>query len=299
MRKLLVAVVGLAVLFSACSGGKGEEIGRVGDTAMYLSSIEALYEGDTVTVDESFRQTLFQVLAVEVLEQVAAADLGIAVTEGQVDAYYEEEFVPLLEENDLTAAELLDVPGASDGMLRFNARVLVLRDAVIAELLRAPEFVDQVFADAATLTTVCARHILLETAEEAQVVIDRLAAGEEFDPVARETSTDPSAGENGGNLGCDSASRYVEPFAETTLTAPVGQVVGPVETQFGFHVIIVDDRRVPTREQYLADPTQYVTSEDQTAKWGNWFNAALTAAQVQVAEHLGIWTPVGVEPPAG
>jgi len=299
VRKLLAAFAALAVLFSACSGGKGEEIGRVGDTAVHMSSIEALYEGDTLAVDETFRQTLFQLLAVEVLEQAASADFGIAVTDDQVDAYYEEEFVPILEENDLTAAELLDIPGASDGMIRFNARILVLRDAVVAELLRSQESVDQVFGDVATLTTVCGRHILLETAGEAQAVLDRLAAGEEFDPVAREASIDPSAAENGGNLGCASASRYVEPFAEVMLTAPIDQVVGPVETQFGFHVIIVDDRRAPTLEQYLEDPAQYVSSENQTAVWGTWFNEALIAAEVRVAEHLGTWTPVGIEPPAG
>ena len=69
MRKLIVAVAGLALLVSACSGG-GEEIGRVSDRTFQISTIEALYVGDSVPVDETFRQTLFQVLAG--LRQVAA-----------------------------------------------------------------------------------------------------------------------------------------------------------------------------------------------------------------------------------
>ena len=296
MRKLIVAVAGLALLVSACSGG-GEEIGRVSDRTFQISTIEALYVGDSVPVDETFRQTLFQVLAVEALEQAAAEEFGIAVTDAAVTEYYDTEFAPVLAENNITAAEMLDMPHASDDMLRFNARVLVLRDTVVAELLREPAFVALALADPASLTTVCARHILVETEEAAQAALDRLAAGEEFDPLARELSTDPSAAENGGNLGCARPTRYVEPFAEAAMTAEIDQVVGPVESQFGFHLIIVDDRRTPTEEQFLADPGEYVASEDQTALWGNWFNDVLETADAEVAARFGVWTPFGVEPP--
>lgn len=296
MRKLIVAVAALMLLVSACSGG-GEQIGRVGDVKFDMSSIEDLYLSDTVAIDETFRQTLFQVLAIEALQQAAAAEFGIEVTQEQVDEYYDTELAPLLEENDITAAELLSLPDASDEMLRFNARVLVLRDAVAGELMREPAFVALIFGDPAQLTTVCTRHILVETEEVARAVLDRLAAGEEFDPVAREVSIDTGTANSGGNLGCASPAGYVEPFAEATMTAAIGEVTGPVETQFGFHVIVVDDRRTPTQEQFLADPGAYVSSDDQTALWAEWFNGALEVADVEVAERFGTWTQFGIEPP--
>jgi hypothetical protein len=294
---LVVVIAAAVTLVLVLGGGGGEEVGRVGDVTYDLSDIEELYLTDSVAIDETFRQTLFQLLAIEALEQAASAEFGIEVGEEQVDTYYNTRLVPLLEENNVTAAELLNLPNASNEMLRFNARVLVLRDAVAAELMREPAFVAFIFGDPAQITTVCTRHILVETEDEAQTVLDRLAAGEEFDPVAREVSIDTGSAERGGSLGCASPAGFVESFAEATMTATIDEVTGPVESQFGFHLIIVDDRRVPTQEQYLADPGAYVSSEDQTALWGEWFNDALEVADVEVAERFGTWTDLGIEPP--
>lgn len=92
----------------------------------------------------------------------------------------------------------------------------------------------------------CVSHILLETEADAQAVLDRLAEGEDFAELAVETSTGPS-GPNGGALGCAPSSQYVPPFAEAVDGATIGEYVGPVETQFGFHVLVVTDTEVDGR----------------------------------------------------
>ncbi len=97
-----------------------------------------------------------------------------------------------------------------------------------------------------------ARHILLQTEKEAKAVIDQIAKGADFTAVAKEKSTGPSAG-SGGDLGYFKASDMVQPFAEAAFAMKPGEVSKePVKTQFGWHVIKVEDRRtapVPTLEE--------------------------------------------------
>ncbi|MCR9257952.1 MAG: peptidylprolyl isomerase [Alphaproteobacteria bacterium] len=92
-------------------------------------------------------------------------------------------------------------------------------------------------------TEVRARHILLDTQEAAQAVIDELDAGADFATLAKEKSTGPS-GANGGDLGYFEKERMVPEFAEAAFTQQVGTYTkSPVQTQFGWHVILVEDKR--------------------------------------------------------
>lgn len=91
-------------------------------------------------------------------------------------------------------------------------------------------------------TYVNSRHILVATQEEAQDVLDALNAGESFAALARAVSTDTGSGANGGELGWTAAYQFVEPFADAVTTAEIGTIVGPVESEFGFHIIQVRDR---------------------------------------------------------
>ncbi|MEM7323524.1 MAG: peptidylprolyl isomerase [Actinomycetota bacterium] len=119
----------------------------------------------------------------------------------------------------------------------------------------------------------CVSHILLETEADADAVLDRLDAGEDFDQLAIETSTGPS-GPNGGELGCAPSSQYVAPFAEAVDAAAIGEFVGPVETQFGFHVLVVERTEVDGRS-LAAELLEVRVAE----------------ADVTVDENLGVWDP--------
>lgn len=88
-----------------------------------------------------------------------------------------------------------------------------------------------------------ARHILLETEKDARAVIDQLKKGGDFNAIAKEKSTGPSAG-SGGDLGYFKQSDMVKPFADAAFAMKAGEVSKePVKTQFGWHVIKVEDRR--------------------------------------------------------
>jgi hypothetical protein len=87
------------------------------------------------------------------------------------------------------------------------------------------------------------QHILVAEKSEAQVVLDRLEAGEAFGDVAAQTSLDTQSGVQGGSLGCRPLSAFTQAFipefVEGSLAAEIGVPTQPVESQFGQHVIRV------------------------------------------------------------
>ena len=97
-----------------------------------------------------------------------------------------------------------------------------------------------------------ASHILVETREEAEEVLKRLEAGEAFEDLAAELSTDPGSKENGGDLGWFPLGRMVPEFEEAVQALQPGEISGIVETQFGYHIIRLGERD-PNRELEPAD----------------------------------------------
>lgn len=92
-------------------------------------------------------------------------------------------------------------------------------------------------------TEMKARHILVETEAEAKAIKVRLDKGEDFAKIAGEVSKDPGSKAEGGDLGFFTKDRMVAPFSEAALKLNVGQVSEPVKTQFGYHLIKLEDKR--------------------------------------------------------
>lgn len=87
-------------------------------------------------------------------------------------------------------------------------------------------------------------HILVDKEEDAKAIIDQLAKGGDFAKIAKEKSKDPGSKDNGGDLDWGPSTRYVKPFADAVATQAKGKVsAAPVKTDFGYHVIRVDDVR--------------------------------------------------------
>ena len=111
---------------------------------------------------------------------------------------------------------------------------------------------------------VSARHILVKTEEEAKVIIKDLEAGKDFIELAKEKSTGPS-GPNGGDLGFFGPGRMVPEFEQAAFKLEKGAFTKePVKTQFGFHIIRVDEKRdqpKPTYEQSKQQIRQLMLTE--------------------------------------
>jgi peptidyl-prolyl cis-trans isomerase C len=86
-----------------------------------------------------------------------------------------------------------------------------------------------------------ARHILVNSEQECQELIERINNGEDFAQVAMAHSGCPSKAQ-GGDLGQFGPGQMVKEFNDVVFSAEVGEVVGPVQTQFGYHIIEVTER---------------------------------------------------------
>jgi len=116
------------------------------------------------------------------------------------------------------------------------------RDVVEVTLLRGKmeEYVGQQVP--ASEPQIRVRHILLDTEEEAQAVLQRLEDGEDFAALATEVSTDTLSAELGGDLGWIPKGKMDAAFDEVAFNLPVGEISDVVETPSGFHIILVEER---------------------------------------------------------
>ncbi|GAA0406406.1 peptidylprolyl isomerase [Cocleimonas flava] len=135
-----------------------------------------------------------------------------------------------------------------------------------------------------------ARHILVKTEDEAKAVIKEVADGADFAKVAKEKSTGPS-GSNGGSLGWFKAQTMVPAFANAVKEMSKGDVSKePVKTQFGYHVIKLEDSRdakLPTLESLKPQLTRVISQKQMLAYMENLKKDAdikLTLPEVEKAE---------------
>ena len=122
-----------------------------------------------------------------------------------------------------------------------------------------------------------ARHILVDNEDEAKAIVAQIRAGGDFATIAKEKSKDPGAAE-GGDLGYFTKDQMVPEFAEVAFKMYPGQLSNPVKTQFGWHIIKVEDRRTKQPpefdkvksqiEAFLSRKaqTEFITKLRQTAK---------------------------------
>lgn len=128
-----------------------------------------------------------------------------------------------------------------------------------------------------------ARHILLESEDEAKAVIAALADGADFAELAKEKSTGPS-GPNGGDLGYFTKGRMVEAFEDAAFALEVGAVSEePVQTQFGWHVIKVEDARKQAAPE-LDAVRDRIRQELLRARYGEVMAQLKEAAEIEIVE---------------
>jgi parvulin-like peptidyl-prolyl isomerase len=89
-----------------------------------------------------------------------------------------------------------------------------------------------------------ARHILVKKKEEAEEILNKIKAGEDFSKLAKDRSIDESSRENGGDIGWFGRGMMVGPFEEVAFSLKEGEVSGAVETIFGYHIIRLDNRKM-------------------------------------------------------
>lgn len=152
------------------------------------------------------------------------------------------------------ASELSNNPLLLELAQRASDRVLAeawlndeIQDRITDDMIQ--QRYQELVADTGSRDEIKARHILVGSMEEAEAAIGRLKSGEDFSDLAKELSTGTS-GPNGGDLGYFGRGAMVPEFEEASFTLEKGQYTEtPVQTQFGWHVIVVEDRRTAPAPQ--------------------------------------------------
>ena len=173
------------------------------------------------------------------------------------------------------AAEAKKIGDTND----FKQRIAFARNKVLMELLLQSEaksaVTDQtmhkVYDEAAKQMgeeqEVHARHILVEKEDEAKAIAAELKKGADFAQLAKQKSKDPGAAE-GGDLGYFTKEQMVPAFSEAAFKLAKGEVSEPIKTQFGWHIIKVEDKRakpVPPFEQVKPQVENFVVQRAQAA----------------------------------
>ena len=175
-------------------------------------------------------------------------------------------------------------------LIRRHLQTMMTEDAIKA---RYAKFV----AEQPAQTEIRASHILVATEEEAKDIIKQLEGGADFATVAKEKSTDPSAKQNGGDLGYFAAGDMVPEFSQAVFAMEKGESSkAPVKSQFGWHVIKVVDKRSkapPTLEETHGHIEEMLSGELLTA----YLTSLRSAATVEKFNPDG--TPIAAAPATG
>jgi len=136
----------------------------------------------------------------------------------------------------------------------------------------------------------CVNHILVRTKPEADAVLARLKGGEDFAAVAKAVSIDKGSAAKGGELDCTPRGSFVPEFDQAASDLPVGQLSDPVQTQYGFHIIRVRERKDATFESAREQVQALLNANTQTA-FRKFLQQALTSAWVTVDKRYGTFEP--------
>jgi parvulin-like peptidyl-prolyl isomerase len=202
----------------------------------------------------------------ELIRQAAAAQ-GIEVPQDEIDRAIEEEFgydrdsptpspsptTTITSTSEVTTTEQATPMSLADFQEQYAETLSVLEErtglteADYREIMRTRLLTEKMeeFVGEQVPTSelqVRARHILVETQEEADAVLERLEQGEDFAAVAMEVSTDTVSAEEGGELGWFPMGVMDTAFEEAAFSLAVGELSGVVESSYGFHIIQVEER---------------------------------------------------------
>ena len=236
-----VATLGTAALcisLAACNNGGGN-VAAVNGQGISRADLDHKLESSPAA-----KQVLGQLVQQQLLDQYAR-DKKIDATQAEIDKKKDEtkarmqpgQFEQVVKSQGLSDADLNQI---------FKQQV-VIEKAVAPQVHVSESDIKSYFDKNHTLfdkpAQVRARHILVADPAKAKEVLAKIKAGGSWDALAKQYSTDPSSKDKGGELGFFGRGQMVGPFQDAAFGANVGQVVGPVKSPFGYHIIQVEEKK--------------------------------------------------------
>ena len=261
----------LAAMLAGCSGEKVENdvLATVGDTEILYTDL-----ADQL-IELQGKDTLETMITNEIVKQ-EAEKAKVEVSEEDIDTEYENYINYYGGEESFNS--MLQMYGMTADDIRKDIENSLLTEKVIASTIEVKDdelktYFDENAANYETSAEVAAKHILVETEEDAKSVLDRLNKGEEWDALAAEMSTDKSNKDKGGDLGFFGEGVMVEAFQTAAFAQEVGTISEPVQTDYGFHIINVYDKKEAKAAVFedvkdkVKDDYVYAKVSEQFATW--------------------------------
>jgi parvulin-like peptidyl-prolyl isomerase len=233
-----------------------------------------------------------QVLSIQVILELIDAEVderGLEVTQDDLDAAragFGEQFDTLL----------AGTPERyQDDFVEWNAQLEVLRDDLSDGVAEVTDEDVRAFYDEneAQFGQACLSHVLVDSEERAEEVLAEIEAGLAFSDAAVQYSTDPSAAQNQGDLGCNAPGTFVPGFEEAAFEdAPLGEPYGPVESQFGWHLLLVEERTTQSFDEVSADIRAQLEAQAAAGPQealAAWIDEAAATADVSISSRYGRW----------
>jgi foldase protein PrsA len=259
------AALGTAALcfsLAACAntgGGSGGNVASVNGQAITRADLDRKLESSAAA-----KQTLSQMVQQTLLDQYAR-DKKVDVSQAEIDK----------RENEIKAKY---PAGQFDSMVKQQGYTEqdvqnILKGQIVLEKAVGPQvhvsesdikaYFDKNHAVFDKPEQVKARHILVADPNVAKQVLAKIKSGGSWDALAKQYSTDPSSKDKGGDLGYFGRGQMVPQFQDAAFGAKIGQVVGPVKSPFGYHIIQVEDKKPAQKGTFASAHDQIKTQLTQ------------------------------------
>lgn len=300
MHRFVILSALVALVLAACGGS--DSVATVNGEEIPFEAVQSLqYDPEIELTTAEYVELLDVFIAWTVFTQGARDQFGIEPTEAEIEA----QITKILFESGAPSEEaFLEAQNISAAGLELTAVQFLIEEGLETALAQGSEAVTIEDAEAALaefpsdFTEVCLVHMLLRTEEEAAAAVSQLANGADFASLAAELSQDPTSAPAGGDLGCAPASQFVPEFSDAAMVEPVDEVFGPLQTDFGFHVMKVTSRIEPTAADVLAT----LQTDEIFHTIDEWYSDVLAVADVTVDPAYGVWqsgSTARLVPPVG
>lgn len=302
MRRLVLLLAISSLALAACAESGSVVVATVNGTEVSLDDVRTLRPDTDAVSTEQFVVDL-QLIIVNEIVRLGADGLGIEITPDELTAEIDEIIAQITAPNPQTGESISwddfkVQQNLSDPIVDLAVEQQLLNEELVEHFSQTVEVSEedleaQFNIEQQSRSEVCSSHILLEDEETADEIYElTLAEGADFAAIAVEHSTGPS-GPTGGDLGCTSPATYVPEFGAATLLAEIDVPYGPVQSQFGWHIILVTERTVPAFEDVRDELADSIRSQQASGAVTEWFLEQVNGADVTIDPEYGAWEDTG------
>ena len=273
---------------SSAATVNGTDIDRA-DFLDQLGQLSKLNGGDanSATASQSSGLLTSRIIAVLVSDEMAR--LGLKVTDADLET---------------ARTEVGEVPeGITQSFVDYVVRAQAEQDVLVARINDStqPWFTDAEvqsyydFVKDTKFVNYCTHHILVDDEATANEILASLKNGGDFAQLAKDRSTDTASAEKGGDLGCNTKGSFVPEFEAAVFDAHTGDTLGPVKSEYGYHIIRVDHEYGPQTFAEVRDSIATTLSDEQ-----GWLTWKSYSSKIDVDKKYGTWSKSDAQviPPA-